>query len=121
MKMPLINRPFWLLTRFYQIVFSPFIGRSCRFYPTCSNYALWLLEKRALYVALPLIAWRVLRCNPLCEGGIDYPTTSQVCKTRSPIGVWANARYKKDNIIWFYVPCGGGYMMIKARKNGNAI
>ena len=57
--------------RFYQRYISFIIGPVCRFEPSCSNYALQALKKRGLHIAIPLILWRVLRCNPLCKGGFD--------------------------------------------------
>ncbi|MGB9690595.1 MAG: membrane protein insertion efficiency factor YidD [Candidatus Sumerlaeaceae bacterium] len=70
-----IERPFKLLVsgliRGYQRWVSPHFPPSCRFYPTCSNYALEALQCRRLLPALGLIVWRVLRCQPFCRGGYD--------------------------------------------------
>ncbi|WP_120945956.1 membrane protein insertion efficiency factor YidD [Helicobacter labacensis] len=49
----------------------------CRFYPSCSTYALWLLEHERLDKALWRSARRLLACNPYCQGGIDYPIGSK--------------------------------------------
>lgn len=60
-----------LLIRFYRRVLSPLKPACCRFYPTCSEYA---LEAIAEYGALRgglLSIKRILRCNPFCKGGID--------------------------------------------------
>jgi len=57
--------------RFYQRWISPVLPPMCRFYPTCSNYALEALHSRRLAPALILIAWRLARCQPLCRGGYD--------------------------------------------------
>jgi putative membrane protein insertion efficiency factor len=43
----------------------------CRFYPTCSDYAIQSLEQFSGPKALWLIAKRVIKCNPLCRGGFD--------------------------------------------------
>ena len=59
------------IIRFYQKFISPFLPRSCRFYPTCSHYAVEALEKKGLLKGLLLSTWRVLRCNPLSKGGYD--------------------------------------------------
>lgn len=55
----------------YQKAISPYFGNCCRFHPTCSNYAIDVLKKYNIFKALTLICWRILRCNPLCEGGND--------------------------------------------------
>jgi putative membrane protein insertion efficiency factor len=44
---------------------------SCRFLPTCSEYAIEAVHERGVVVGGALAAWRVLRCNPLCNGGYD--------------------------------------------------
>ena len=44
---------------------------TCRFVPTCSQYALEAIEKHGLWKGGALALWRVLRCNPLCRGGYD--------------------------------------------------
>ena len=44
---------------------------TCRFVPTCSQYAVEAIEKHGLWKGGALALWRVLRCNPLCRGGYD--------------------------------------------------
>ena len=55
----------------YQYTISPLLGNNCRFYPTCSNYALEALKEYKLFIALNLIIVRVLRCNPWGGSGVD--------------------------------------------------
>ena len=55
----------------YQYAISPILGNNCRFYPTCSNYALEALKEYTLFRAVKLIIVRVLRCNPWGGSGID--------------------------------------------------
>ena len=43
----------------------------CRFYPTCSQYAIDAIEKYGAFKGFFMALWRVLRCNPLCKGGYD--------------------------------------------------
>jgi len=70
-KMPLLSRfEAFLIRRIYQPLFSPVVGRSCRFYPSCSNYGLESLEKYGFFKANLKIVLRILRCNPFCKGGI---------------------------------------------------
>jgi len=61
------------LIRFYQLVISPMAPGNCRYYPSCSEYALIQFEKRNPLVALAVSTLRILRCNQLFEGGFDYP------------------------------------------------
>ncbi|WP_394952203.1 membrane protein insertion efficiency factor YidD [uncultured Helicobacter sp.] len=65
-----------LAIRGYQKSFSVFFGRQCRFYPSCSHYALWLFDFDKPLVAFGKSCLRVFLCNPLHKGGIDYPKMS---------------------------------------------
>jgi putative membrane protein insertion efficiency factor len=56
----------------YRMVLSPLKrGPTCRFLPTCSEYALDAVKQRGIVVGSALAAWRIARCNPLCKGGHD--------------------------------------------------
>lgn len=58
--------------RFYQKYLSPRkMAPSCRFIPTCSEYAVLAIEKYGVFRGGLKAAWRILRCNPLCKGGYD--------------------------------------------------
>ena len=60
------------MIRFYQKYLSPLKrSRVCRFYPSCSAYAIEAFEKRGFFVGMILTAYRILRCNPFCRGGFD--------------------------------------------------
>jgi len=59
------------ILRAYKRWVSPLLPAACRFVPTCSEYAADCLRLLPLWRALPRIAWRVLRCNPLGRGGYD--------------------------------------------------
>lgn len=59
------------LIRMYQKGISPFLPKSCRFTPSCSEYALQAFGKYPLFKAFYLSGWRILRCNPFCRGGYD--------------------------------------------------
>jgi len=64
----------WLLVlpiRFYQFAISPLLGPSCRFIPTCSEYARQALMKHGPIKGLYLAIWRILRCNPWGGSGYD--------------------------------------------------
>ncbi len=62
----------------YQKFISPLFPNSCRFYPSCSNYALWCLKNQQKLLAFWNIAIRLMRCNQLSQGGIDYPIKKAV-------------------------------------------
>ncbi|HBR32287.1 MAG: membrane protein insertion efficiency factor YidD [Eubacteriales bacterium] len=59
------------LIRIYQKQISPYKPPSCRYTPTCSQYAVEALQKRGIVVGLFLAIYRVLRCNPFSKGGYD--------------------------------------------------
>ncbi|MEK7173326.1 MAG: membrane protein insertion efficiency factor YidD [Patescibacteria group bacterium] len=58
---------------YYQQFLSPYLGNHCRFYPSCSAYCSLALQKHGAGKGLGLTAWRVIRCNPLNQGGVDLP------------------------------------------------
>jgi putative membrane protein insertion efficiency factor len=63
---------FVLLIRVYQKLLAPlFPGGHCRFYPSCSAYAVEALQTHGALKGLFLAAKRILRCHPLHEGGYD--------------------------------------------------
>ncbi len=55
----------------YQFVLSPFFGQQCRFYPTCSQYAIEALHKHGAICGTYYTIRRLLRCNPWHTGGHD--------------------------------------------------
>lgn len=70
----MILKKFILKTiKFYQKFISPYLGKNCRFYPSCSEYTYLAIKKYGLRKGLWKGLKRVLRCQPLSRGGIDYP------------------------------------------------
>lgn len=59
------------LHRAYKLTLSPFIGRSCRFEPTCSDYGLEAVERHGWWRGFFMTVRRIVRCNPWCAGGDD--------------------------------------------------
>ena len=57
--------------RFYQRKISPLFPPRCKYYPTCSQYALTAIERFGLLKGGLLAVWRILRCNPFSSGGLD--------------------------------------------------
>lgn len=60
-----------ILIKFYKFALSPIFPPSCRFYPTCSHYAIEAIEKFGSIKGLYLAVKRILRCNPFTKGGYD--------------------------------------------------
>jgi putative membrane protein insertion efficiency factor len=46
---------------------------TCKYHPTCSQYAIDALRKHGLVKGSAMACWRLLRCNPWSHGGVDYP------------------------------------------------
>jgi putative membrane protein insertion efficiency factor len=59
------------LIRLYRKGISPHFAPSCRFRPTCSQYALTAIERFGALKGGGMALWRILRCNPFCKGGYD--------------------------------------------------
>jgi len=60
-----------LLIRGYQVFLSPVLPKSCRFYPSCSQYTFEAVERFGVMKGLWLGAKRILKCHPLHPGGYD--------------------------------------------------
>jgi putative membrane protein insertion efficiency factor len=60
------------LVRLYQLFLSPVLGGSCKYHPSCSQYAIDALRRYGFVKGSILAGWRLLRCNPWSHGGVDY-------------------------------------------------
>ena len=60
-----------MLRKVYQYLVSPWFGQTCRFYPSCSCYAIEAVEKRGVLMGLWLTIRRIGRCHPWHPGGFD--------------------------------------------------
>jgi putative membrane protein insertion efficiency factor len=85
-----------LLIRFYQKFISPLKPKSCRYYPTCSQYAYIQFENNRFFKAIYFTIARILKCNPLFKGGFDYPIVKHTFKE--------NIIFKKINVQYWFVP-----------------
>jgi putative membrane protein insertion efficiency factor len=77
-----MNPLVWLsivLIRVYQIFISPLFGNCCRFFPSCSHYALLSFKRFGFFRGMFLTARRLLKCHPYHEGGFDPVPT---CKKK---------------------------------------
>lgn len=70
-KISLLAKMFLLPVYFYRYAISPLIGPRCRFYPTCSTYAVEAIKLHGAIKGGYLAVRRVLRCNPFSKGGED--------------------------------------------------
>lgn len=70
--------------RAYQTVLSPLVGRRCKYYPSCSEYAAQAITRFGILRGLVLAGWRVLRCNPWSHGGFDPVEDQRLFKPRAP-------------------------------------
>lgn len=59
------------LIRGYQLAISPLLGPRCRFYPSCSHYAMEAIETHGAMRGTWLTVKRIARCHPLNDGGFD--------------------------------------------------
>jgi len=104
-----MKRIFRYLIRFYQKYLSLLSHGSCRYYPTCSNYALWQFENNTFFKAIYFTILRILRCNQFFEGGFDYPIVKVVKHN--------NINFKKIEIKYWYVPISNDrYLIVKNRE-----
>jgi len=60
-----------LLLRGYRSIVSPFLPASCRYFPSCSQYAYEAIEKHGVLRGSQLAVLRILRCHPGHPGGVD--------------------------------------------------
>lgn len=74
------------LVRLYQTFVSPLTPPSCRYYPSCSSYAVVALQRHGLLRGGWLAVRRLARCHPWCEGGIDDVPPARDPKTAHPVG-----------------------------------
>ena len=68
----MLNKLCLILIRLYQLFIAPRLGSGkCKYYPTCSQYAIDCFKKYNFLKALRKACWRILRCNPFSKGGFD--------------------------------------------------
>ncbi len=104
----MIKKPVLWILHLYQRVFTLLSYGSCRYYPTCSEYTRWRVEKENIFSALFWSAMRILRCNQLFSGGIDYPVISKKLE---------KVQFKKIEVDYWLVPKGQGkFFLIKNFK-----
>ena len=63
---------FVILIYIYKFLISPFLGKNCRYYPSCSKYMLLAIKEWGLLRGVALGAKRIFRCRPKCACGEDF-------------------------------------------------
>ena len=69
--MNVLSRAAVALLRLYKRGISPLLPKSCRFHPTCSEYAMEAIERHGVLRGGWLTVKRLVRCQPFCAGGVD--------------------------------------------------
>ncbi|MBF4601928.1 membrane protein insertion efficiency factor YidD [Frigoribacterium sp. VKM Ac-1396] len=75
-----------LVLRVYRAVVSPLYGDVCRYYPSCSRYALEAIQLHGVVRGVAMGSWRIARCHPWAAGGVDdvpEPRTQKYHVTKS--------------------------------------
>ena len=73
---PIVKKLLIALIKVYQKWISPMFGPRCKYYPSCSSYAVSAIEAYGLK-GVAMSAWRLLRCNPWSHGGVDYAVAKE--------------------------------------------
>jgi hypothetical protein len=68
--------------RLYQRLISPALGQRCKYYPSCSEYAVQAIARFGILRGVVLAGWRLLRCNPWSDGGFDPVENQRLFKSR---------------------------------------
>ena len=85
--------------RLYQRFISPALGPRCRYYPTCSEYAVQSIRELGPVRGMILAGWRILRCNPFSHGGVDEISDRKLFR---------GAKTRSDRSAPLALPPGGG-------------
>lgn len=70
--------------RLYRRFVSPLLAPRCKYYPSCSHYAEQAVREYGVRRGAVLAGWRLLRCNPLSNGGLDYVEDQRLFKNSRP-------------------------------------
>lgn len=81
-----MNNVLIFLIKIYQKLFSPILPKSCRFYPSCSQYSIEAFEIHGFFMASFLTLKRIIKCNPFCECGYDpVPAKKKYIQILKPV------------------------------------
>jgi putative membrane protein insertion efficiency factor len=73
------------LLQLYKRWISPAFPPSCRYVPTCSEYAMEAVERYGVWRGGMMAAWRLLRCHPLAKGGLDLVVKADAVRPSGPL------------------------------------
>lgn len=62
-----------ILIKGYQATIGKILGGSCRFHPSCSDYAVQAIRENGSLLGMGQAVWRIVRCGPWSKGGVEYP------------------------------------------------
>lgn len=85
------------LIRVYQVTFSAFMGRQCRYLPTCSEYADTAVERFGVWAGCWMAAARIGRCHPFGSSGFD-PVPEKLPDDARWYAPWRYAQWRGDHI-----------------------
>lgn len=80
--MTAIRGVFLAPVRLYQRLISPFLPARCKYHPTCSAYAVDAVRSYGVLRGTVLAGWRLLRCNPWSDGGLDPVSDQRLFRRR---------------------------------------
>ena len=104
----MINKLILYLIKFYQKYLTILTYGSCRYYPTCSSYAKIQFEHNNIFKAILLSTLRILKCNPLFDGGFDYVKIK--CPSRKQH--FTKLKFTKIKVKYWKVPVENNYCLI---------
>lgn len=91
----MIKKIFIFLIKFYQKCLTVVSFGSCRYYPTCSHYSLMQFEHNNILKAFYYSSIRIIKCNPLFDGGFDHPYVKLPSH---------KVEFKKIRVKYWFVP-----------------
>lgn len=92
------QRALLVMVKAYRLLLSPWLGSACRFEPTCSVYALKALEQHGALAGTTLTIYRLVRCQPWCQGGHDpVPATTLFTRLITPVKSAPHSSEKKPS------------------------
>jgi putative membrane protein insertion efficiency factor len=83
------------LIKLYQKWISPMFPPRCKYYPSCSSYAVTAISTHGIK-GVAMAAWRLVRCNPWSHGGVDYvPNSNSAIRSQTSAGATSGALASK--------------------------
>ncbi|WP_151447807.1 membrane protein insertion efficiency factor YidD [Lacisediminimonas profundi] len=79
-----MSRLLLILLRLYKLAISPYLGRNCRFHPSCSDFASEAIRRHGAMKGFALSGRRLCKCHPWHEGGYDPVPEPSAPASRSP-------------------------------------